>query len=66
MTLTDEFIENRVNEFYAELKKLGKITEKYSSTWFDPFENEYYDDVTFQSRSTPLNLKGKSPIMPVT
>ena len=55
---TDSFIEQRVYEVYEELKKKNKITEKFSKTWFDPFEKEFYDDITFQSRSTPQTLTG--------
>ena len=54
----DTFIETRVYEVYEDLKKKDRITEKYSRTWFDPFEKEFYDDITFKSRSTPLTLKG--------
>ena len=54
----DSFIEKRVNEVYAVLKTNERITEKYSRTWFDPFEKEFYDDITFKSRSTPLTIAG--------
>ena len=55
---TDSFIETRVYEVYEDLKKKDRITEKYTRTWFDPLEKEFYDDITFKSRSTPLTLKG--------
>ena len=55
---TDTFIETRVYKVYEDLKKKDRITEKYSRTWFDPFEKEFYDDITFKSRSTPLTLTG--------
>ena len=55
---TDTWIEKRVYEVYEELKKKDKISEKHARTWFDPFEKEFYDDVTFKSRSTPLTLAG--------
>ena len=61
---TDEFIENRVCDVYEKLKKNNTISEKYSSTWFDPLEKEFYDDIKFQSRSTPLTLTGNSTKMP--
>lgn len=54
----DSFIEKRVNEVYEVLKKKEKIKEKYSRTWFDPFEKEFCDDITFKSRSTPLTITG--------
>ena len=55
---TDTFIETRVYKVYEDLKKKDRITEKYSRTWFDPFEKEFYDDITFKSRSTPLTITG--------